>query len=69
VRRPNDSNRQAGKDNSWKLERTVMAEKTVTIRIRIADYELEVQGPKKWAEETIKKFVKDIKKQQTQKNS
>lgn len=43
-----------------------MTEKTVTIRIKIADYELEVQGPKKWAEETIRKFVRRIKKQQVQ---
>ncbi len=35
----------------------------VTIRIKIADYELEVTGPKKWAKEQIKKFTDEIKKQ------
>ena len=35
----------------------------VTIRIRIADYELEVTGPKKWAEEQIKKFIAGVKKE------
>ena len=43
-----------------------LSTKTVKIRIRIADYELEVQGPKKWAEKMIKEFVERIKKQQTQ---
>lgn len=46
-----------------------MAEKTVSMRIKIADYELEVEGPKKWVEETIRKFIERIKKQQAHKNS
>lgn len=38
-------------------------EKEVTIRIKIAGYELEVTGPKKWAEKTIKDFVARVKKE------
>ena len=41
-----------------------MAEEEVKIRIKIADYELEVQGRKKWAEKTVKEFIERIKKQQ-----
>lgn len=37
-------------------------EKTVTIRIKIAGYELEVQGEQKWAEKTVNEFVQRIKK-------
>ena len=35
----------------------------ITIRIKIAGYELEVTGPKKWAENQIEKFVARVKKQ------
>ena len=42
-------------------------EKEVTIRIKIADYELEVTGPKLWADEQIDKFVRKVKKQLTKK--
>ena len=35
----------------------------VTIRIKIAGYELEVTGEKKWAEQQVAKFVERIKKQ------
>ena len=41
-----------------------MADEKVKIRIKIADYELEVQGRKKWAEKTVKEFIERIKKQQ-----
>lgn len=37
-------------------------EKEVTIRIKIAGYELEVSGPQRWADNTVKKFIADIKK-------
>ena len=37
-------------------------EENVTIRIKVADYELEVQGHKKWAEKIVKEFVERIKK-------
>ena len=37
--------------------------KEVTIRIKVADYELEVTGPKEWAEKQIKKFIARIRKQ------
>ena len=37
-------------------------EENVTIRIKVADYELEVQGRKKWAEKTVKEFIERIKK-------
>ena len=33
----------------------------VTIRIKIAGYELEVQGRKKWAEKMVKDFVERIR--------
>ncbi len=38
-------------------------EKEVTIRIKIADYELEVTGPKDWTEQQVKKFTANIKRQ------
>ena len=40
----------------------------VTIRIKIAEYEFEVCGPKAWAEQQIKKFVTRIRKQQVRNN-
>lgn len=38
--------------------------KEISIKIKIADYELEVTGPKEWAEEQIAKFVTRIRRQQ-----
>jgi hypothetical protein len=35
----------------------------VTIRIRTGDMEAEVTGPKAWAEEMIKKIIKQYKTQ------
>lgn len=35
----------------------------VIIRIKVADYELEVTGPKEWAEKQIQKFVARIRRQ------
>jgi len=40
-----------------------VSEAKVKIRIRIGDYELQVEGHKKWAEKTIKEFIDRIKKQ------
>ena len=45
----------------------ITKEKIVTIRIKIADYELEVQGRQRWAEKTVKEFIDRIKKEQAKK--
>lgn len=34
-----------------------MSENIVTIRIRMGQYELEVKGPKTWADKQIEKFI------------
>jgi len=41
----------------------VVIENEARIRIKIAGYELEVQGPKLWAEKMIANFVRRAKKQ------
>lgn len=38
-------------------------DKIVTIRIRIGQYELEVKGPKEWADKQIEKFIKRRRKE------
>lgn len=40
----------------------IIKEKEVTIRIVFAGYELEVTGPQRWADKTVKDFIADIKK-------
>lgn len=40
-----------------------MTKKDITIRIKMAGYEIEVCGPEKWAEKTIANFVKRIKQE------
>ena len=42
----------------------IIKEKTVTIKIKIAGYELEVKGQQRWAEKTVKDFIERIKKEQ-----
>ncbi len=37
--------------------------KEITIKTKIAGYELELTGPKEWAEQQIKKFVTRIQRQ------
>lgn len=37
--------------------------KEVRIKIKIADYELEVSGPQLWAEKMIDDFVRRVKRQ------
>ena len=40
----------------------------ITIRVKIGGYELEVSGPKKWAETQVEKFIARVKKENQRSN-
>jgi len=37
---------------------------TVTIRIKIGDYEIEATGPQKWVETVLQRFIMKIRRRQ-----